>query len=236
MNIYSLHPWNVTPEEAKRIQHDLRGRVSTKNEIGAVRHIAGVDIGVKNDTARAAVVIVRYPGLDLLDVSLVEKLVTFPYIPGLLSFRESPSMLDALQQLSVDPDLILVDGQGIAHPRRLGIASHLGLLTGIPTVGCAKTRLWGHHEQPDIAAGSFTHLYDGSDIIGAVVRTKTATNPLYVSIGHKVDLPTAIRYVLDCCRGYRLPEPTRLAHQAAGGTLPPRHTDREGDQLSLFPL
>jgi deoxyribonuclease V len=232
MNILQLHPWDVTPAEAQKIQNDLRQKISTSNELGTVQRVAGVDIGVKNDTAKAAVVILRYPDLHLIDVRLVEKPATFPYIPGLLSFRESPSILEAIEQLSTNPDLIVVDGQGIAHPRRLGIASHLGLLTGIPTIGCAKTRLWGRYEPPDQDAGSYTYLYDGNEVIGAVVRTKRATNPVYVSIGHKIDLQTAIRYLLNCCRGYRLPEPTRLAHQAAGGTL--HHTKQKDDQLSLF--
>ena len=145
MNILQLHPWDVTPTEAQKIQNDLRKQVSTGNELGAVQRVAGVDISVKNDIAKAAVVVLHYPDLDLLEVRLAEKPATFPYVPGLLSFRESPSILEAMEQLSTDPDLIVVDGQGIAHPRRLGIASHLGLLTRIPTIGCAKTRLWGRH-------------------------------------------------------------------------------------------
>jgi deoxyribonuclease V len=140
-------------------------------------------------------------------------------VPGLLSFREAPLILAAFEKLTATPDLVFVDGQGIAHPRRIGLASHLGLCLGLPTIGCAKSRLCGEHETPGFAAGSYAELRDNGEVIGAAVRTRAGVKPVYVSIGHMIDLPSAIRRVLDCCRGYRLPEPTRLAHMAAGGNL-----------------
>jgi deoxyribonuclease V len=140
-------------------------------------------------------------------------------VPGLLTFREAPLILAAFEKLKVAPDLVIVDGQGIAHPRRIGLASHLGLCLGLPTIGCAKSRLCGEHEMPGFEAGSYAELRDNGEVIGVVLRTRAGVKPVYVSIGHLIDLPSAVRTVLDCCRGYRLPEPTRLAHQAAGGNL-----------------
>ncbi|MHB8084725.1 MAG: endonuclease V, partial [Dehalococcoidia bacterium] len=142
------------------------------------------------------------------------------YIPGLLSFREAPLIIKAFQKLNRRPDMIMVDGQGIAHPRRLGIASHLGLFLNIVSIGCAKSRLTGTHDPLPLERGAYKPLIDRDEVIGAVVRTKFAVNPLYISIGHKIDLNDSISYVLSCCKGYRLPEPTRLAHIAAGGNLP----------------
>jgi len=145
-----------------------------------------------------------------------------PYIPGLLSFRESPLILAACQRLTVTPDLILVDGQGIAHPRRIGLASHLGLFLDTPTIGCAKSLLCGSHETLPEKPGSYAELVDTGETIGAALRTRLGVKPVYVSIGHKVDLRTALHWAMECCRGYRLPEPTRLAHLAAGGKLKER--------------
>jgi deoxyribonuclease V len=213
------HRWDVTPVEARAIQERLRGCVSPRNIRRAVRHVAGVDISVKNGRARAAVVVLTFPELRTVDVALAEQPATFPYVPGLLSFREIPSILAAAERLQVEPDLVLVDGQGIAHPRRFGLAAHLGVLLDRPTIGCAKTRLLGTFDEPHHEAGCYTDLVDEGEIIGAVLRTRSHVKPLYISIGHQIDLPTALDRVLDCCRGFRLPEPTRLAHQAAGGTL-----------------
>lgn len=211
------HRWDVTPAEARAIQERLRGRVSRRNSRRTVRHVAGVDISVKHDRARAAMVVLSFPDLQLVEVALAEEPVPFPYVPGLLSFREIPSILAAAERLTVDPDLVLVDGQGIAHPRRFGLASHLGVLLDKPTIGCAKTRLIGTHKEPYHESGCYTDLWDKDELIGAVLRTRTNVKPLYISIGHKIELPTALDRVLDCCRGFRLPEPTRMAHQAAGG-------------------
>jgi deoxyribonuclease V len=207
--------------EAIRLQKELAGEVSHNSDIPEPRLIAGTDISVNRfaKTGTAAVVVLNYPRLEPVEIKIVTDRLNFPYVPGLLSFREAPLILAACEELTATPDILMVDGQGIAHPRRLGLASHLGLFLDIPTVGCAKSRLCGRHEEPGNAAGSHTELLDNGEVIGAVVRTRTGVKPIYVSIGHKVDLPAAIHWVLECCRGYRLPEPTRLAHQAAGGNL-----------------
>ena len=176
-------------------------------------------IGKTNDMGTGAVVVLSYPELELVETRIAKEKIEFPYIPGLLSFRESPLTLAACEKLSVTPDLILVDGQGIAHPRRMGLASHLGLLLDTPTIGCAKSLLCGRHKMPGVEPGSYTERVDNGQTIGAALRTKTGTNPLYVSVGHRIDLQNAIHWVLKCCRGYRLPEPSRLAHLAAGGHL-----------------
>jgi deoxyribonuclease V len=160
-----------------------------------------------------------YPELEVAEVQTVEDRIDFPYVPGLLSFREAPITLAACAKLNITPDLVLVDGQGIAHPRRLGLASHLGLFLDRPTIGCAKSRLCGRHFEPAKEAGSHAELLDKEEVIGAALRTKDGVNPIYVSIGHRVDLESAIYWAMQCCRGYRLPEPTRLAHLAAGGNL-----------------
>lgn len=219
MHINQLHPWDVTPAEARRIQNELRSLVSTQSQTEAVRSVAGVDVGISGDEAVAAVVLLSLPSLTILEVRRARRPVQFPYVPGLLSFREAPVVLDAMEGLSVDPDVILVDGQGLCHPRRFGIASHIGVLAGIPTVGCAKSRLCGDHSEPAGAAGSYSDVFDGGEALGVALRTRTAVKPVYVSIGHRIDLHGAIRIVLDCCRGRRLPEPTRFAHQAAAGPL-----------------
>lgn len=213
------HAWNVTPASAKAIQERFRARVSRRKFRGKVRHVGGVDVSIKDGRARAAIVVLRLADLELEDVALSDLPVPFPYVPGLLSFREIPSILEASQELSIQPDLLLIDGQGIAHPRRFGLASHLGVLLDKPTIGCAKSRFIGTHDEPGEEAGCYTDLLDDEELIGAVLRTRTDVKPLYISVGHKIDLPTALDLVLECCAGYRLPEPTRLAHQAAGGTL-----------------
>ena len=183
--------------------------------------IAGVDISSPGSRgiARGAVVVLNYPGLDLVEVKTVEREVTFPYIPGLLSFREAPLILAACEELSNVPGLVVVDGQGIAHPRRLGLASHLGLFLDVPTIGCAKSLLCGGHKPVAASAGSYAELVDQGEVVGAAVRTRERVAPVYVSLGHKISLAAAMKWVLDCCRGYRLPEPVRLAHLAAGGNL-----------------
>lgn len=217
MNIVHLHRWDVSPAEAMKIQNDLRARVVMSPVAGAPQMVAGVDVGVHDDMARAAVVVLRYPELTVVETSVVDMLVTFPYVPGLLAFREAPAVLRAFEKLSCIPDLVIVDGQGLAHPRRFGLACHLGVILDLPTIGCAKSRLVGTHDYPGGAVGSWANLWDAGEVIGAVVRSKDKTSPLYVSIGHKVDLSTAVQYVLACCRGYRLPETSRYAHLAASG-------------------
>lgn len=219
---HSPHPWNVTPAEARAIQEKFRAKVRQKNaaNLRRIRHVAGVDVSLKANQVTAAIVVLDFPTLDIVEVTNHRQPVRFPYVPGLLTFRECPSILAAYEKLRTQPDLLLVDGQGIAHPRRFGLAAHLGVLLGNPTIGCAKSRLIGIHDEPHEEAGSYTDLWDHEELIGAVLRTRTNVKPLYISIGHKIELPTALDLVLACCCGYRLPEPTRLAHQSAGG--PPR--------------
>jgi len=223
VKVESLHSWRVSTNQALEIQQRLATQVSKRSEVTIPRLIAGVDIsaGKGESMATAAVVVLSYPELRLVETKVAQDKLGLPYIPGLLSFRESPLTLAACQKLSAAPDLIIVDGQGIAHPRRLGLASHLGLWLNTPTIGCAKSLLCGNHEAPGDEPGSYTEIADRDETIGAALRTKLRVKPVYVSIGHKVDLKTAIQWVMNCCRGYRLPEPTRLAHLAAGGNLKP---------------
>lgn len=218
MQIKQLHPWSVPIDQAVAIQNELRRRVERENRLGEICSVAGVDVSTK-DVGRAAVVLLSYPDLTVIETALAERPLGFPYVPGLLSFREAPVVLAAFQKLRQEPDLIMVDGQGIAHPRRFGIASHLGVLLDKPTIGCAKSILVGRGPEPAREAGAWSELKVDGEVVGAVVRTRDGVKPVYVSIGHKIDLPTAIHYVLACARGYRLPEPTRLAHKVAGEGL-----------------
>ena len=217
-----LHAWDVSPSEAIPIQRQLCCHVCLEWDITAtdVQRVAGIDVGIKGDVARAAVVVLSYPALELLDVALAEAPVSFPYVPGLLTFREGPVVLAALARLKVDPDLMVFDGQGVAHPRRLGIAAHIGVLVNRPSIGCAKSRLWGKHQEPGPEKGDYALLRDGREVIGAVLRTRSRVKPVYVSVGHRIDLKRAIDYVLGCCSRYRLPETTRLAHRVASGQTP----------------
>jgi deoxyribonuclease V len=219
VKIENLHGWQITAAEARQIQLQLAGQVSHERNPIRPRFIGGVDISAPDPAgfARAAAVILSYPDLKIVEVKTIRDKPNFPYIPGLLSFRETPMILAVCKKLSVTPDLLMVDGQGIAHPRRFGIASHLGLILDTPTIGCAKSRLCGTHTPVASQAGDHADLIDNRDIIGVALRTKVNTKPVYVSIGHKIDLSTAINWVLKCCRGYRLPEPSRLAHLAASG-------------------
>jgi deoxyribonuclease V len=219
MDVSQLHPWDLTPRQAVEVQRELAPLVLREGDVAHVRMVAGSDIALgprwTNAPGRAAVVVLDFPGLQVLHTAIADGAITFPYIPGLLAFREIPLLVEAFRSLPYRPDLLLVDGQGIAHPRRFGIASHLGLLLDIPTIGCAKSRLTGSHDPVPAAAGSWTPLLDGGETIGAVVRTRENVRPLYVSVGHKIGLEAAVRWVLACTRGRRLPEPTRLADQLA---------------------
>ncbi len=231
MAAIELHPWQVTTEQARQIQETLASKVSRQNHIKSVRFIAGADISAPRGSsiARAAVVVLRFPELDVAEVQTAQGELQFPYVPGLLSFREAPLVLEVCERLELTPDLLFVDGQGLAHPRRMGIACHLGLLLDIPTIGCAKSRLWGTHEPVGPEAGARVELLDDSEVIGAVLRTSPGGAPLYISIGHKVDLDNACYWVMQCCLGHRLPEPARLAHMAAAGEL------AEGLHLEMVP-
>jgi deoxyribonuclease V len=213
------HRWDVSPQEAVAIQERLRGAVITTDDLGDVRYVAGVDIGfVENNTVtRAAVVVFSFPDLLLLDQSIALTPTTFPYVPGLLSFREAPAALTALERLAIRPDLLLIDGHGRAHPRRMGLACHLGLLSDIPAIGVAKSRLVGTHESLPETRGSHTPLLHKGEVIGVVLRSRTNVKPIYVSIGHRVSLETAVVYTMACTPKYRLPETTRQAHRLASG-------------------
>ena len=221
MKVKQLHPWVVSVAQAQDIQLRLASQVLRQNGLDTPKLIAGADISAEGSSgqARGAVVVLSYPELELAEVRLAMGKPGFPYVPGLLSFRESPLMLAACEKLSLSPDLVLVDGQGIAHPRRLGIASHLGLLLDVPTIGCAKSRLCGKHDVVGEEVGATAELVDKDEVIGVVLRTHAGRIPVYVSIGHKIDLSSAIQWVLRCCRNHRLPEPLRLAHLAASGSI-----------------
>jgi deoxyribonuclease V len=218
----SEHDWNLTPKQAIALQNELRDRVSKVDEVGTVRRVAGVDVGFEaNKTiTRAAVAVLSFPKLELVEHAIARVPTSFPYVPGLLSFRELPAVLRAFEQLNIQPDLCLVDGHGYAHPRRFGIACHLGVLTGIPTIGVAKSRLIGECDEVSKQRGAWQPLRHKDETIGAVLRSKTNTNPLYISIGHRISLKSAIDWVLACTTRYRLPETTRHAHRLASG--PPK--------------
>lgn len=219
MKVKKLHSWKVTPEQAKSIQNQLRSKLIRRDEFEEIHTVAGVDVGMnrKQSMAKAAVVVLSYPGLNLVEQQISETRLEMPYIPGLLSFREIPPLINVFEKTTNEPDLVIADGQGIAHPRRLGLASHLGLILDKPTIGCAKSVLCGKYEEPDKEAGSTAYLYDGDEIIGAAVRTRTNVNCVFVSIGHKISLESAIHYTLNCCTKYKLPQTTRLAHRLASG-------------------
>ncbi len=223
MEIPRPHHWHVTPKEAMEIQRDLAGRVDEQDRVDRLQFVAGVDVGFEgegNRTARAAVVVLEYPGLKLVEYAVARTPVTFPYIPGLLSFRELPVVLKSLTQLKIIPDVFIVDGHGRSHPRRMGIACHLGVLMDLPTIGCAKSILYGKADEPADRVGAQSPVRDDTDLLGAAVRTRKGVRPIYVSIGHRVSLDRAVDIVLQCCKGYRLPETTRYAHRVAGGESP----------------
>ena len=209
--------------QAVELQRWMADRFLKDGEVILPRFIAGVDISVGKacGIARGAVVVLSYPELVVVETTVVEGTLNFPYVPGLLSFREAPLAIEACERLSLVPDLFLIDGQGIAHPRRFGLASHLGLFLDKPTIGCAKSLLCGRCEEPSAEAGSYAEIVEKGETIGAALRTKPGAKPVYVSIGYKINLTAALYWVMQCCRGYRIPEPLRLAHLAAGNNLVP---------------
>jgi len=213
--------WPTSIAQAKLIQEQWRDRVITSDRLPQVHSVAGVDLGFEDGgkTTRAAVAVLSFPDLDLIETAIALCPTLFPYVPGFLSFREVPPILKALRQLTTTPDLILCDGQGLAHPRRFGLACHLGTLLDCPTIGVAKSRLIGTHQELAPTRGSWTPLKDGDETIGAVLRTRSNVKPLYISIGHKISLESAIAYVLDCTPQYRLPETTRLADRLASNRI-----------------
>ena len=209
-------PWDLSPEEAIQLQKELRSQVVlTPLPLDSVHTIAGVDVGFPGDRTRAAAVLLSFPELEVLEQKVVEIPTTFPYIPGLLSFRETPAILQAIRGLSAAPDLILCDGQGIAHPRRFGIACHIGVLLDMPALGCAKSILVGRPGPLGEPRGSTSPMRVGDEVVGMAVRTREGVKPVYISPGHRIDLDSAVQAVLACGQGYRLPEPTRLADRLA---------------------
>jgi deoxyribonuclease V len=207
------HGWSVTPRRAMEIQRRLAGRVRHRAPRGPLRRVAGLDAAFSPDgkSCLAAVVVWDRFSDKVVEQHIASRPLRFPYVPGLLSFREAPALLAALRKLCATPDALLFDGQGIAHPRRFGIACHIGLIAGLPALGCAKSRLCGDHFPPGPARGARAPLMERGEVIGAALRTRDGVKPVYVSVGHDFDLGTAIRLVLQCSAGYRLPEPTRLA-------------------------
>jgi deoxyribonuclease V len=211
-----LHKWDLPYSQAREVQTRLAGKVRFTPLRKNPKVAAGIDCAFSEDGRRilAAVVVLRLPEFELVETASAVRKVTFPYIPGLLSFREAPVCIAAVEKLRSRPDVFIIDGQGIAHPRRLGLAAHLGLFFDMPTVGCAKSRLTGNFEEPPPEKGAHTLLTERSETIGAVVRTRTNVKPVFVSVGHKCVLTDAIGIVLACAVKYRLPEPTRLAHRS----------------------
>ncbi len=214
-----MHRWPKTVAEARSIQERLRHEVIKKDVLAKPQRVAGVDVGFEQGgtVTRAAVAVLDFPDLMLREHAIVRRKTRFPYVPGYLSFREAPAILAALKQLRDKPDLILCDGQGLAHPRRFGLACHLGLLADIPSIGVAKSRLIGDHDRLLESKGAWAPLLVDGERIGAVLRTRTGVRPLYISIGYRISLRTAIKYVLLCTTKYRLPETTRHAHRLASG-------------------
>jgi deoxyribonuclease V len=219
MKAAALHSWDVTPKEAIALQERLRDRIVRDDDFGEIHTVAGVDAGFEDGgrTMRAAVAVLALPALDLVEHAIARVATRFPYVPGLLSFREAPAVLAAFERLKSMPDLVLCDGQGIAHPRRFGIACHIGLALDRPAIGVAKTRLIGTHRAPAQKRGAWVPLFDAGEVIGAVLRTRSGVKPLYVSIGHRVSLGAAVRWVMACTTRYRLPETTRWADRLASG-------------------
>ncbi len=213
MKILELNPWDVSPQEARRIQSELRARLEPTDRLPRLRYVAGADVALdlRRRIAIAGVVVYRFPDLAEVERVAAEHPLTFPYIPGLLSFREMPALIEAFSRVKQEPDLIFYDGHGYAHPRRFGITCHLGVVLDRPTIGCAKSRLIGTHAEPPLQRGGWTALADDDEIIGAVLRTRPGVKPIYVSQGHRVSLERAVELVLTVTDGYRIPRPTREA-------------------------
>lgn len=214
-----MHRWDLTPQQAIALQQELRLRVVTQDRFGPIGTVAGVDVGFEQQgrVTRAAVAVLAFPSLQLVASAVARQPTRLPYIPGLLSFREVPAVLEALQGLESLPDMLFCDGQGYAHPRRFGIACHLGLLTDIPSIGIGKRRLIGTHQEVGTDRGERQYLYHQNEIVGVVLRNRAGVKPVYVSSGHRVGLDTAVQWVEAATTRYRLPEPIRQAHRLASG-------------------
>ena len=229
-----IHSWDITPTEAIAIQKGLRSRVELTGIQSEIHLVGGADISFNkySEVIYAGIVVLKFPELVEVTRSMVVTKTSFPYIPGLLSFRETPALLEAWEQLDPKPNVMILDGQGIAHPRRLGIATHFGLLTGVPAIGCAKSLLTGKYRQPSNKKGAWSSLTDRDEQIGVVLRTRENVKPVFVSPGHRIDFATSIELVMRCCTKYRLPETTRLAHRLVNEL---RTSGQEGKaQQSLF--
>lgn len=217
MRVHERHPWNVTPTEAIRLQHVWAGALRQCPLTQKLRQVAGADASYNTGSNQmyAGVVVLQLPDLTVIEEQIAVGTTDFPYVPGLLSFREAPVLLQAFRKVGSQPDVVMFDGQGIAHPRCMGIAAHLGLFLHVPTIGCAKSRLSGQYDEhtlSETAGASVPLLAKDHSQLGAVVRTKTRTRPVFVSPGYLTDVETAVNTVLQCCKGYKLPEPNRLAH------------------------
>lgn len=217
MKVARNHRWDLSVKEAIALQNQLKTEIITTDQLPEVQCVAGVDVGFEDNgaTTRAAIAVLSYPALQLQEQVVARCPTQFPYVPGLLSFREIPAILQAIEQLTQTPDLLLCDGQGTAHPRRFGIACHLGLLTNLPAIGVGKSQLVGQHDEVPDQKGDWVALTDQDEVIGAVLRTRSGTKPLYISPGHRISLRRAIAFVLACTTKYRLPETTRAAHKLA---------------------
>lgn len=223
-------PWNLTPREAIQLQKQLTDRVIEEDQLGTVNTVAGADLAFDGETAFAGVVVLRLPGLEEVERCFVRRTLRFPYVPGLLSFRECPALLAAFERLRTEPDLILIDGHGRAHPRGFGIACHMGVLLDKPTIGCAKSVLVGEYREPGARAGKATPLIYHGARVGVVLRTRDNTRPIYVTVGNRVSLDSAVKLVRRCVDGFRIPKPTReadhyvrslrIAHQAIRASRP----------------
>jgi len=213
-----VHGWDLSCGEARALQERLRREVTRSGRLGKVRNVAGADVSWTKGGRKlfSGVVVMSLPGLEIVEEVWASSDACFQYVPGLLSFREIPGLLKAFEKLRCRPDVVICDGQGIAHPRRMGLASHLGLVLGLPTIGCAKSRLIGTFAEPGEEAGSRSPLKVGKEIVGAVLRTRSRVRPVFVSTGHKIGLERSVSIVTACCKGFRLPEPSRRAHQLAG--------------------
>jgi len=214
---FEFAQWDLTPREAAQRQRELAERVVVEDRFDGIRRVAGIDAGFPDDgqTTRVAICVMSYPAFEVLEQVVLERPTLFPYVPGLLSFREVPVMLEALERLTRTPDIILCDGHGRAHPRRFGSASHLGVLSGIATVGVGKSKLCGTFDEPAEERAAWTPLVHNDEIIGAAVRTRRKVSPIIVSVGHAISLQSAIDLVLDCAPRFRLPEPIRAADKLA---------------------
>jgi len=213
----AVHRWDITPKEAVALQRQLAGGVRDEPLSAEVRTVAGLDVSIRRGMARAAVVVMSLDPLAVIETATWEGPPSFPYVPGLLSFREMPAVIPALAKLGTRPDVMMLDAQGLAHPRRFGLACHLGVYFDVPAMGVAKTRLVGEHEEPGPEQGAFTDLIHEGEVIGRVLRTRDRVKPVFVSVGHRLTLDEAVALTLRTLTRYRLPEPTRLAHRLSRG-------------------